>query len=138
MSGLCVKARCAGAMTVAVVDPRPADYAGMPLAVNRPDIRWHFVVTGRGPSAWHAPNGPSCGWSTRYCPTCRASTCAACYAIARRARRSTSWPMSTCRGRAGGTDLRCCDVRLQAGPGGLVRLLAKSHIMGDGVRRIPG
>ena len=47
MPGLRAKARRAGAMTVAVVDPRPADYAGLPLAVNRSDIQWRFVVTGR-------------------------------------------------------------------------------------------
>jgi DNA-binding response OmpR family regulator len=35
-------------MTVAVVDPRLPDYGALPEAVGRPDMKWHFVTSGRG------------------------------------------------------------------------------------------
>jgi DNA-binding response OmpR family regulator len=34
-------------MTVAVVDPRPGDYAALLRAVNRPGMKWRFLTTGR-------------------------------------------------------------------------------------------
>jgi DNA-binding response OmpR family regulator len=47
MNGTCMKAGCAGTMTIAVVDPRPEDYAAISHAGHRPELIWHFLDTGR-------------------------------------------------------------------------------------------
>jgi DNA-binding response OmpR family regulator len=34
-------------MTVAIVDSRLSDYAGLPAAIEHPEINWHFAASGR-------------------------------------------------------------------------------------------